>query len=347
MGKKANKNRSEEKINNYIDQSAESDKGLSKLEKSRRKIVVRQIKKIFRAIDILFATAQNSCPHVKKDDAENLIAENDIVYDESLSDVCRLDFYRDKSEQKQPAIIIIHGGGFTAGDKKFRKGRAQFFAINGFSVFCINYGLAPDFLYPDPLKHIVSAVNYVYDSADRFNIDVNKIFVDGDSAGAYYAAMVSVINSSEKLKTILGCAPKFKFFGALLNCGVYDLDSALDKNSIMYRFADGVILSLTGIHAKDLDKYEYRDCCAPIDFVTSNFPPCFLIYSDNDIFCNGQGNIMVDKLNKNSVYLEYFSARYHGSNHCFSLTWSGDDAAAANELTLSFAKRLAADKIKF
>lgn len=318
---------------------------LTKWERHKRKRAVRQTKKLFRVIDILFALSQNACPYVNKDNIKKISVESDIVYDKSLSSVCKLDFYQTKTEEKQPAIILIHGGGFSAGDKKFRKGRAQFFALNGFSVFCVNYGLAPQYVFPEPLKHIVTAANFVYDNADAYNIDRDRIFIGGDSAGGYYAAMMGAFNCVNKLEETFGFAPKFRIFGTLLNCGIYDMRTVMAKK-YPFGLSDGVVLSMAGIKLVDFDTYKYRDVCVPSELIGKDYPPTFVIYSNNDVFCKGQGDILIDVLNKNGIYNEYFSARYAGSNHCFSLTWSGDDAAAANELLLSFAKRLAEDKIK-
>lgn len=330
----------EEIINN-----SDEHPNLTDREMRNRKRSVRRARKLFRAIDVLFAHSQNTCPHVNKDNIKTIEVQTDIVYDQSLPSVCKLDFYRIKNEEKQPAIILIHGGGFSAGDKKYRKGRSQFFALNGFSVFCVNYGLAPEYIFPEPLKHIVSAANFVYDNAEKYNIDRNRIFVGGDSAGGYYAAMAAAFNCSDKLKSAFGFSPKFRFFGALLNCGVYDMNTVL-QTKYPFGLSNGVVLSLAGIKPAEFDAFKYREVCVPAELVGEDYPPTFIIYSDNDVFCKGQGNVMIDVLNKNGVYNESFLAHYSRSNHCFSLTWLGDDAAAANELLLSFAKRLAEDKIK-
>lgn len=350
MGKKRDKtqkkDKSTSKQNEAMLNAILDDPGLTNKEKRKRKRAVRLTKKLFRAIDIFLALPQNSCPYINKDNADTIDVKSDIVFDETLPDICKLDFYRSKTDEKQPAIILIHGGGFSAGDKKYRKGRSQFFALHGFSVFCVNYGLAPKYIFPEPLKHIVAAANFVYDNAEAYNIDTTRIFVGGDSAGGYYAAMMAAFNCSEKLKSAIGVAPKFKFFGALFNCGVYDMRTVLDTK-YPFGLSKGVILSMSGINPDDFESYKYRDVCVPAELVGKDYPPSFIIYSDNDVFCKGQGDVMIDVLNKNGVYNEFFSARYPGSNHCFSLTWSGDDAAAANELLLSFVKRLSEDKIKF
>lgn len=318
---------------------------ISNSERRKRKRIIRKTRILFRAIDVLYKLPQNSCPYVNKHNVKTIREEKDIVYAEDLGDIGKLDCYRDKTDKTLPAVILVHGGGFFAGDKKYRKGRALFFALHGFAVFCVNYGLAPDFIFPDPLKHTVAAANYIYDNAEKFNIDRNRIFVGGDSAGGYYAAMLAAFNCDNGFAERFGCAPKFKFFGALLNCGVYDMQTVMDSKYPL-NIDEGVILGLTGTRSKNFCDYEYKDVCVPLNCIDGDFPPTFLIYSDNDTFCAGQGDVMEDKLNELGVYCESYVARDVLSNHCFSLTWTGEDAVAANELMLSFATRLAEDKIK-
>ena len=45
-------------------------------------------------------------------------------------------------------------------------------------------------MYPQPLVHIVKAFNRICEKAEELNLDLNKFIVAGDSAGAYYAAML-------------------------------------------------------------------------------------------------------------------------------------------------------------
>ncbi len=318
---------------------------LSKAELRRRNRSIRASKALFRTIDVVFRISQNVCPYVNKRNVETIETVTDVVYDESLPSVCMFDMYRVKTDEPQPAVILVHGGGFSAGDKKYRKGMSQFFALNGFTVFTVNYGLSPQFIFPDPLKHLVTAANYIYDNSQRFNIDTSRIFVSGDSAGGYYSAMLAAFNCTDIFREKFNIDLKFKVYGTLLNCGIYDLGLILNTKFIL-DLDDGVFLSFIGMSREDIHKYEYLDCCMPIDYINKDFPPTFATYSDHDIFCKGQGNVLIDKLNALGVYNEFYSARHTSSNHCFSLSWEGDDPVAANELMMSFAKRLAADKIK-
>lgn len=318
---------------------------LSRFERHRRRVEMRASKALFRIIDIVFNAPQNSCPYVTKDNAKTIDCIADIVYDETLPKICTMDVYSVGDEKDKPAIILIHGGGFSAGGKRYRKGQAQYFALNGFKVFCIDYGLSPDYIFPEPIKQVVEAANHIFDNAEEYGIDKDRIFVEGDSAGAYCAAMLASFNCSDKLTELFGIKLKFKIYGAMLNCGIYDLDTIMNTKFIL-NVDDGVFLNFIGMRRAEITEFKYRDCCMPIDFVTADYPPTFLAYSKHDILCKGQGEMFTKKMDAVGAYYEFYSARRATSNHCYSLNWRGEDAIAANTLMLSFALRRANDKIK-
>lgn len=317
---------------------------LSKAELRRRKLAVSASKTLFRAIDVLFNAAQNSCPFFTENEVSSISIERDIPYCD-CDGICKLDRYFVNDGIKRPAIILIHGGGFSAGDKKYRTGLSKYFALKGYSVFCVNYGLAPKFIYPKPLKHLVKAANYVFDNAEKFDIDGEKILFAGDSAGAYYSAMLASFDNSDALKKEIGETLRFRPLGLLLNCGLYDADTVLESK-YLFDVDDHVFLAFLGIRKKDFPDYALRGACMPCDLLTPCFPPTFIIYSDYDFFCKGHAQKLMQRLDDAGVYYESYGAKRITSNHCFSLDWHGDDAVAANELMLSFAERLTAGKIK-
>ncbi len=328
-----------------VDQAEPDNVELTPMEKVRRRLSVRASKALFRAIDIVYKTPQNSCPYINKQNVKTIKSVIDVVYYDKYPDICKMDIYSVGDDSNKPAILLIHGGGFSAGGKKYRKAQAQFLALNGFKIFCIDYGLSPDFIFPEPIKQIAAAANHIYDCADEYGIDGNRIFVAGDSAGAYYAAMLATFNCTDILTQKFGIEVKFKIYGALLNCGIYDFDTIMNTKYIL-NLDDGVFLSFLGMRRSNLGKFKYIDCCMPVDLVNSDYPPTFLIYSDHDILCKGQSDAFIKKLDEVGAYYEFYSARHSVSNHCYSLNWRGEDALVANQLMLSFALRRANDKIK-
>lgn len=291
---------------------------------------------VFVAIDKLFDGGQNKRKSTRFPDV-NFIVEKDVPYAEA--DACRLDTYRvDNGGEKYPVMLYIHGGGFVAGDKHYRRAHSRWVAEQGYFVVNINYGLCPEYKFPEPLRHLVYALNWIGDNAEKYNLDLDKLVVSGDSAGGYYGAMLACIATDKELQERLGVSTDLRFSGAVLNCGIYDVGAALKApvpldlgGKILYDFAD--------IKKSEFDKFEYRDICAPIDRITRDFPKSFITYAEKDFFCGGQGERMMKNLADQGVYAEEYHSTKFTSNHCFSLNWKGKDPEKANAMTKDFLAR--------
>ena len=102
-------------------------------------------------------------------------------------------YYPRKSEKnkKRPAFVFIHGGGWIGGSvytvENFCKLLAE---LADAVVFNVDYSLAPEKPYPNGLNDNYYAVKHVYDNAEAYGIDADKICIGGDSAGGNYTAAV-------------------------------------------------------------------------------------------------------------------------------------------------------------
>ncbi|MDZ7615797.1 MAG: family 16 glycoside hydrolase [Patescibacteria group bacterium] len=98
--------------------------------------------------------------------------------------------------KKYPGIVIIHGGGWTGGDKG--AGReiniGTTLASNGYVCMSINYALAkagsPTF--PQNIQECKRAVRWLRKNADRFQLDADHIGAIGGSAGGHLTALLAV-----------------------------------------------------------------------------------------------------------------------------------------------------------
>jgi len=93
-----------------------------------------------------------------------------------------------------PAIIAVHGGGWSQGDKRERPWReaCEWLASEGFVVFQANYRLSPAHPYPAAIDDIVSAVEWIRgaDQVERFGHDPGRLGAFGDSAGGNLVALL-------------------------------------------------------------------------------------------------------------------------------------------------------------
>lgn len=102
----------------------------------------------------------------------------------------------DIDHNKRSAILVLPGGGYNiCAHYEGEKIALQYFAA-GINAFVLKYsvkGNNPDMKYPMPLVDASNAMKYIKDNAERFNIDRDKVFVLGFSAGGHLASMLGTI----------------------------------------------------------------------------------------------------------------------------------------------------------
>ncbi|KAK5634109.1 hypothetical protein RRF57_009823 [Xylaria bambusicola] len=92
------------------------------------------------------------------------------------------------SNEKRPAIINFHGGGFILGQGTDDSRWANVLVSSlGAVVFSVNYRLAPGYPFPTPVEDCTDAILQIIRLADRYNIDTNCVTLSGFSAGGTLA----------------------------------------------------------------------------------------------------------------------------------------------------------------
>ncbi|MBE2286464.1 MAG: alpha/beta hydrolase [Prosthecobacter sp.] len=100
--------------------------------------------------------------------------------------------------QRFPAVVIIHGGGWSGGEKRAAReiNIGTTLALNGYVGMSIDYVLAnsehPGPTWPQNLHDCKTAVRWLRANAERLHIDPAHIGVIGGSAGGHLAAMVGL-----------------------------------------------------------------------------------------------------------------------------------------------------------
>ena len=256
---------------------------------------------IFHEIDMIFNLPQNIFHSLK---AEKIAKS--IIYNDECPSSCKLDIFskRKQKDKKTPVFINIHGGGFVAGDKYFRRGFCSYIASLGFKVINVNYGLCPEYKYPTFIDHVAKAVKWCENNADKYNLDMNKVIISGDSAGAYIASTLCICSNNEEYSNSLGIT-KFntKFLGTALFCGPYFPSDAFGSKMI-FNINKLLWHDLTGEHADteaDIISYKHYSQMDAVQHTTKDFPPTFISHSDKDIFCLGHAPKFIDILKKNDI----------------------------------------------
>jgi len=106
-----------------------------------------------------------------------------------------------KPGRKLPLVLFAHGGGFSSGKRQDGDSLCVFLAKNGFAAATISYTLymgnksfGCDGIVSEKIKAIQfgvsdlwAATTFFITNKDRFNIDTDRIFIAGSSAGGEMA----------------------------------------------------------------------------------------------------------------------------------------------------------------
>ncbi len=119
----------------------------------------------------------------------------DIVYDRSRQ--LKLDAFVPRAAQPVPAVIVVHGGGWEAGDKvTYVTPLFEPLARAGLAWFSIDYRLTPAATHEDQLADVREAIRFVRGSHTRFNIDPSRIVLIGESASGQMVTQIATEDAS-------------------------------------------------------------------------------------------------------------------------------------------------------
>ena len=152
------------------------------------------------------ASARNSNQLVMSDDEllkmapEGVTVIPDIAYRDG-HDAWKLDLAMpaQSGDTPHPAIIYIHGGGWTKGDKRGQGiGTVLGYATKGFVSLSINYRLDAD--KKACVEDVKCATRWLRANAEKYNVDPERIGAAGNSAGAHLALMLAICPPSAGLE---------------------------------------------------------------------------------------------------------------------------------------------------
>lgn len=91
-------------------------------------------------------------------------------------------------------MLFAHGGGWCLGSLALYDRPCQALAnATGRVILSVDYRLAPEYPFPQPLEDVYQALCWVVQQAPQLGIDAQRLAVGGDSAGGNLAAAVALL----------------------------------------------------------------------------------------------------------------------------------------------------------
>ncbi len=177
----------------------------------------------------------------------------------------RLDLFVPDGVQGAPALIFVHGGGWTSGDKNLYAFIGRTFAQQGFVTAVINYRLSPEVQHPAHIEDVARAFAWVHKNISQYGGNPEKIFIMGHSAGGHLAALLALDEKYLQAHGLTLAAIK----GAIPISGIYDVTIEPPGPFNVYQIVFGT------------DPQRRRDA-SPITHVGPRKPPSLIMYAQFD-----------------------------------------------------------------
>jgi|GEM_PF-1407559 len=269
----------------------------------------------------------------------NVTVSEELIYDSNAKANTLSTFniiYPNNCTEELSVIFFAHGGGYISGDKEENENYMIRLANEGYVIFNMNYSLAPSFNYPSPLIQFGKFYKHIFENESKYEslfdirINLDSLFLGGDSAGANLVSIFSLCNTTpgfienskflnEHKNDILVSvfAPK----GVILFCGVFDWVQ-FKKTSGFIRFVvDRIARGITGFWSWESSGmieemslfFEGEEGLTTK--LTSSFPAVYVTDGDDELSFTDQGETLAELLRNLGVSVT--QRFYRGLTHEF------------------------------
>lgn len=219
------------------------------------------------------------------------LAPGQVTYDKQVAFSGRtaMDIARPSQGGPFPAVVAIHGGGFTSGDRSAYGVLLGRLAARGYVAATVDYRLAPATQFPTALQDVKAALRFLRANAQKYAIDPNRICAIGEAAGANLALLLALTPG----------VPEFDLGGphsdqsSRVACAVA-VNALADLARLDPKVPEGAGLPqyLGGDPANAAAEYRLA---SPISWVTPAAPPILAIHGPRDA---DQSQRLVDALKR-------------------------------------------------
>ena len=246
---------------------------------------------------------------------EDLIIQKDIPYILNGHSLQRLDVLTHKEcSGSVPTLINVHGGGLIYGDKELNQNFNAEFAYRGFRVISLSYRLLPTCTFDEQVLDLLTAMSFIRDHADEYSIDLNRVFMTGDSAGGLLTLFAVALTRSERLRGLFNVEnPEVHIQAMGLISSMLDIGQRTD----IIDYAPVLVLKGKD-HAASKFIYEPSNLFEEVDF-----PPCIVVTSSEDFIRQDSLKLkqLFDEANIDCALVDWNKGELHKLNHVFVVTY--------------------------
>jgi acetyl esterase/lipase len=208
-----------------------------------------------------------------------------------------------------PAVIFIHGGGWSAGDKY--PSQVSELARAGFFCVSINYRLSGVAPFPAAVEDCKCAVRWLRANAAKYNVDPDRIGAWGGSAGGHLTLMVAASDATAGLEGRGGWEGVSSRVQAA--CSFFGPSDFVNWAQTSPAFARMDNKFLGGTYARIPEVFARA---SPVTYVSPDDPPLIIFHGDKDQVVPYEQSVLIDAACRKAG-LESTLVMVRGAGHGF------------------------------
>jgi acetyl esterase len=215
-----------------------------------------------------------------------------------------------QTQKSLPALVYIHGGGWTIGDLDTHDVLCRSLCLQaGVVVVSVDYRMGPEHKFPAAYDDTVAAFNWTVANASTLGVDAKRIAIGGDSAGGNLSAAACIGLRDQKG---LSVQPAFQLLIYPATIMWQDTPS-YHANGQGYMLTKDSIAYYTDNYLRNRD--DAKDWRASPQWASTHagLPPAFVMTAGFDPL-RDEGLMYADALSKAGVSCQYicFERQIHG-----------------------------------
>lgn len=183
-----------------------------------------------------------------------------------------------------PAVLDIHGGGWSSRQVENDKPMMERLATKGFVTAIVAYRLSQEAKYPAALHDCKAAVRYLRANAKKFKIDSDRIGVMGGSAGGHLSGLLAMTTGDKHFE---GEGPHKEMSSDVKACIVM----AATQDLLTANQANNSTNLIAFFGAKVAERPDLYKEASPITHVRSGVPPTIFIEGEKDTLKIGRAEM--------------------------------------------------------
>jgi acetyl esterase/lipase len=114
-----------------------------------------------------------------------------------------LDVYQPAARGPVPIIMQIYGGSWQSGTPRSQEWFSRYFAERGYLVVAIDYRHAPEWIWPEQIVDVRTALYWLSQEAAKLGGDPSRIVLVGRSAGAQLAMRLAYQEGPSSIRAVV------------------------------------------------------------------------------------------------------------------------------------------------